>query len=194
MASATPTDHAHSVTSTRVWPLLQIRPEFAPSVREKKSSNSLAGICMKQTPGGLGTLYLLFCRSHGTTASMPPLHGGSTTFLATPKKHHLKWEIPQEVASKQRPQPIFAKKSERPAKNEWFSTKLREIYSIRSVRTINGNIRTFTNNIRRKFSKFCVRRSNLCGSKAKMRETHEKCVRVDRHGQSWMTPNCIIRN
>ena len=31
----------------------------------------------------------------------------------------------------QRPQPIFAKKSERPAKNEWFSTKLREICGIR---------------------------------------------------------------
>ena len=48
------------------------------------------------------------------------------------------------------------------------------------VRTINGNIRTFTNNIRKKFCKFCVRRSNLCGNKAKMRETHAKCVRVDR--------------
>ena len=45
------------------------------------------------------------------------------------------------------------------------------------VRTINGNIRTFTNNIRRKFRKFCVRWSNLCGSRAKMRETHAKCVR-----------------
>ena len=35
-ARATPTNHAHSVTSTRVWPLLQIQPEFAPFVREKE--------------------------------------------------------------------------------------------------------------------------------------------------------------
>ena len=47
------------------------------------------------------------------------------------------------------------------------------------VRTINGNMRTFTNNIWRKFCKFCVRRSNLCGSKAKMNETHAFCVRVE---------------
>ena len=39
------------------------------------------------------------------------------------------------------------------------------------VRIINGNIRTSTNNIRKKFCKFCVRWSNLCGNKAKMRES-----------------------
>ena len=51
----------------------------------------------------------------------------------------------------------------------------------RGVRTtINGNIRTFTDSIRGKLCEFCMRRSNLCGSKAKMCETHAKCVRVDR--------------
>ena len=63
MLGTAPTDHDHSVTSMRFWPLLQIQPEFAPSVRErKKNSDSLAGICMEQAPGGLGTQYLLFFR------------------------------------------------------------------------------------------------------------------------------------
>ena len=48
-------DHAHLVTSTCSLPLLKIQPEFASSVREKgKSSNSLAGIYMKQASGGAG--------------------------------------------------------------------------------------------------------------------------------------------
>ena len=46
MLRTMPTDHAHSITSTRLWQLFQIQPEFAPSVREKrKSSDSLAVMC-----------------------------------------------------------------------------------------------------------------------------------------------------
>ena len=42
----------------------------------------------------------------------------------------------------QRPQPIFAKKSERPAKNEWISTKLCEICNIQ--RCTDDNKRKYT--------------------------------------------------
>ena len=71
-------------------------------------------------------------------------------------------------------------KSERPAKNEWFPTKLGNICSrlYGGVRIIVCNIRTFTENIRRHLCKFCVRQSNFSGSKAKMCETHSFCVRV----------------
>ena len=79
----------------------------------------------------------------------------------------------------QRPQPIFAKKSERPAKMSDFPSNCVMFVVYGGVRTINGNIRAFINNIQRKFRKFCMRRSNLCGSKAKMRETHTFCVRVE---------------
>ena len=38
MTVDTPTNHTYSITSTRNRPLLKIRPEFAPSVREKRKS------------------------------------------------------------------------------------------------------------------------------------------------------------
>ena len=57
------------------------------------------------------------------------------------------------------PQPIFAKKSEMPA---WVIFHQNEI----------------CRNIRKWLCKFCVRWSNLCGSKAKIHETHAFCVIV----------------
>ena len=77
-----------------------------PFCEGKKSSDSLAGICMKQAPGGgagepvpavlLGATtqppYLRFMRAHHPP-SLP-------YFLATLKKNYLKWEFSQEVASK----------------------------------------------------------------------------------------------
>ena len=104
-AKTTTTDHAHPVTSKRFWPLLQIWQEFAPSLREKrKSSNSLAGICMKQAPGDWGPYTCCFAGRH-KPASMPLLCGGPTNHPLCPifwlcQKTYLKWEFPQEVVSK----------------------------------------------------------------------------------------------
>ena len=97
----------YDYVEARVEALLNVWPEFAPSVREKrKSSDSLADICMKQALGELGTLYLLFCQEpqhslHASTlqkahhSPLPPYFLGLRQ-----KKTYLKWEFPQEVLSR----------------------------------------------------------------------------------------------
>ena len=93
--------------------LLQIQPEFAPSVREKrKSSDSLAGICMKQAPGGAGDpRTCCFARSH-TTASMPPLRRGPTTHLHPPHFFGLRQK-----------KPVFNGKFPRKLRQSWMTPK-----------------------------------------------------------------------
>ena len=87
-----PTDHANSVTSTQFWPVLQIQPEFAPSVREKrKNRDSLAGICMKQARGGAGDpIPAVLPRATTQPPCLRFANGPSPTpslyFLAYPKK------------------------------------------------------------------------------------------------------------
>ena len=103
MARATPTNHA--VTSTQVWPLLQIRPEFAPSVREKRKSSGFTSRYLHET-GTRGAGDPVPAVLPGATQQPPCLRfaeGPPPTrpiFFGYAKKTYLQWEIPQEVASK----------------------------------------------------------------------------------------------
>ena len=99
--------HAHRprpLCHKQVWLLLQIRPEFAPSVREKRNSNDLlAGICMKQAWGGAGDPVPAVLP--GATLQPPCLHfaeGPPPTpihpiFLAMPKRPILNGKFPRKL-------------------------------------------------------------------------------------------------
>ena len=104
-------DHAHLVTSTRSWPLLQIRPKFVPSVRTF-NSDSLAGICMKQASGVGGAWdpipdVLPGAATHPHASALQRAHyppPASALFFGYTKKpifgHQKlsKWEFPREFS------------------------------------------------------------------------------------------------
>ena len=68
-----------------------------PFCEGKKSSDSLAGICMKQAPKGLGIPYLHSLYASALRRAHHPPH--LPHFWVMPKKTYLKWEILQEVVS-----------------------------------------------------------------------------------------------
>ena len=100
-------DHTQLITSTRSWPLLKIRLEFAPSVRKKERTviHSIWQVsAWNRHQGGWGPRTCCFARSCNT-ASMLPVCGKTTTLPLCPMfgyapKIYLKWKILHEVLSK----------------------------------------------------------------------------------------------
>ena len=89
--------------------------------RKRKSSGSLAGICMKQTTGGLRTPYLLFCRE---PQNSPHASASWRAYHPLPLPYFL--AMPQNISEKILQKPIWKTFTQFPGKipNGSFSRKL----------------------------------------------------------------------
>ena len=99
--------HAHRPQSRGFDRFSKSGPNCPFCEEKRQSSDSLAGICMKQEPGGPGTPYLLFCRephhslcfAEGPPPATPirPIFGYAILNEKFPRKLCQSWATPKGV-------------------------------------------------------------------------------------------------